>query len=656
MGKISDTSRKKKIAASGTGTRGDISRPVAPMLCTLVTEPFSSTDWISEIKFDGFRAIAEVNHGEVRLYSRNRLSFEKKFPHIFNALKEVKLDAVFDGEIVVLNEKGGHDFHRLKTYERTKQGNVQYYIYDLLYLNGRNLQDLPLTEHKRILHDIFPEISRLNYTDHVTGEGKAFYEAARNMNLEGIVMKRANSRYIQGYRGTDWLKIKARKTMEAIVIGYTTPRATKLFGSLVLGIYDNNTLRYLGHALNVPEEEKEEIYARLKPLETDDMPVKDIPGHNIARGVKWVKPQMVCEFEYGQLTSSGKVRHTTFKRLRDDKPPREVNEVNELPLEKAVVINAARRTGQLITPASRINENEAKVVADGKSIHLSSLSRIVFPKSRIAKERVLEYYFDIAGYILPYLRDRAERIRRNQTIDTESEFANDIRKMQPPEWLSRHWIYAKKYDKEIPYALCQNKADLMYLAQIGCIEFNPWHSRIDSIDYPDYTVIDLDPVEIAFEYLIEVALTCRDILDGKNIPSFIKTSGSEGLHIFIPLGKKYTYEQSRIFAQIVCNWVYERTKRLTSLEFEVDKRIGKVYLDPFQNGRGKTIASPYSIRRKEAASVSTPLHWSEVKEGLRNSDFTIFNIMDRLKEKPEADRNFYEGIMGKGIDLEEILF
>lgn len=303
---------------------------VAPMLATLTHTVFDSDEWLTEIKWDGYRAIGSVNNGMANLYSRTLNAYGKAYDPILNALSKLSYNAVFDGEMVVFDQNGRHDFQLMRNYSKSKKGRLRYYIYDLLYYDKYNLFTLPLIDRKQILKEILPDMPELIISDHIQGNAAYVFSHIAKEGLEGIILKKADSRYEPGKRSPDWLKAKVRKTTDAVVIGYTNPKHTPLFGSLVLGIYDGNELTYFGHAINVPEEEKESMMIRMKPLETRNQPLKEVPADVIKRGVQWLKPDLVCEVKYNQITINGKLRQTTYLGFREDKPAADVQRETEI--------------------------------------------------------------------------------------------------------------------------------------------------------------------------------------------------------------------------------------------------------------------------------------------------------------------------------------
>jgi bifunctional non-homologous end joining protein LigD len=673
---------------------------IKPMYATLVDQSFNNKDWIYEIKWDGFRAIAEVNYNEVELYSRNNLSFNEHFSTIAEALKKTGIQAVFDGEIVALDEKGVARFELIQNYKGTGKGNIVYYVFDILYYNGYDLKDLPLVERKKILKKVLPELSEVRYNDHVEEEGIRFFDEAVRQGLEGIIAKKSQSIYQPGLRSKEWLKIKVHKRQEAVIAGFTEPRGgRKHLGSLVLGVYEGDELVYIGHSGGgFDEESLEAIYKKLKPLVTKKSPFYKIPKTNMP--VRWVIPEIVCEVKFQEWTAEGIMRMPIFLGVREDKDPLEVK--REVEKEVKTVIKKDEKTKDKISESniksknskgnsrgktreplkrnaglkSKINKESSKekleiqslkgqqeievvsesikeksVRIEGRILKLTNLEKIYWPEEGYTKGDLIDYYYKIAPFILPYLINRPESLKRSPNgINGPSFFQKDM-PGTIPEWILTKKIYSESNEAEVNYMMCQDTASLIYMANLGCIEINPWNSRLKSLEYPDYIVIDLDPQDVPFEQVIEVAQAVKEVLDRGKIKGYCKTSGSRGIHIYIPMGAKYNYDQGKEFAHLIATLVQQLVPSITSIERSPAKRKNKIYLDYLQNRKGQTLAAPYCLRPKPGATVSTPLEWKEVKSGLKFSDFNIHTIFKRIEKRGDI----FQPVLETGIDLEKCL-
>jgi bifunctional non-homologous end joining protein LigD len=610
------------------------------MLATSIDDAFNGEDWLFEIKWDGYRTIAEIENGNVNLYSRNNISFNDKFASVADSLKHLNHDAVLDGEVVSVDENGISKFQLLQSYQKSGKGNLLYYIFDIIYLDGHDLKNLPLIKRKEILKNIIPDIPNLKYSDHIEKEGKAFYKAAKEKKLEGIVAKQKESTYQPNKRSQTWLKVKLKNEREAIICGFTRPKGSrKNLGALVLGAYEGNELVYIGHSGGgFTEEDLDAVRKKLEPVIRKTCPFKEIPKTNTP--ATWVEPKLVCQVSYSEWTDEGLMRHPIYLGLREDKSAREVKK---------------EEAGEKIQPKEERNnlqkEIDKELTIDKHKIKVSNWNKIFWEEEGYTKGDLVNYYREVADYILPYLKDRPESLNRHPNgIYGESFFQKDIN-YKTPDWIKTEIIYSESNDKNINFIICNDEATLVYMANLGCIEINPWFSRIEKIDNPDYFVIDLDPEDISFEKVIETALVVKDVLDEAGIESYCKTSGATGLHIYIPLYAKYEYNVAKDFAYLIAKIVNNRIPEITSLERSPSKRKKKVYLDYLQNRSGQTLAAPYSVRPKPGATVSTPLKWEEVKFGLTPKIFTIKNIPLRLK----ITGDIFKKVLEKGIDIKKCI-
>ncbi|MEO5909203.1 MAG: DNA ligase D [Ginsengibacter sp.] len=628
---------------------------VKPMLARQADKAFDDKDWLFEIKWDGYRAIADKSKKGILLYSRNGLSFQQTYPIVVDQLKKIKADAIVDGEIVVLNDEGKPDFQFLQHYSENQNRPIQYHIFDLLELSGKDTTGLSLIERKELLQKIIPENPVIKYSDHILEKGKSFFQVSEEQNLEGIMAKKIDSKYYPGKRTTDWLKIKNHKTAEALIAGYTPPEGSrKYFGSLILAFKKGNKFIYAGNAgTGFNQQSLKELYDLLQPIVQKKSPFEQRIKNNSS--ATWVKPQMVCEVKYSEVTADGKFRHPVFLHLRNDKTVDEVNLENikaEIPIEKKQA--AKKSTSQKTTRKKITTKGPDKIYTFGKDkIKVTNVNKIYFPEEEITKGEVVDYYISMSDYILPYLKGRPESLLRHPNgINSQSFFQKNAAN-KTPSFVKCKKVHSDSNNKEINYIVCDNIQTLVYLNNLGCIEINPWHSTVESLDNPDYLMIDIDPSEKnTFNQVIEVALKVKDILNKAGAESFCKTSGASGMHIYVPTEKKYSYEQVKDFTYIVCMLVNEELKTFTTLERNLQKRGNKhIYLDYLQNRRGQTISSVYCVRPKPGATVSTPLLWKEVKKGLSPKQFTIFNSLERVEKLGDI----FKGVLGKGIDLAKCL-
>lgn len=603
-----------------------------PMMATLVDKPFSREGWLFETKWDGYRAIADVRNGKVELYSRNHLSFNKDYPKIVEALEDLPHDAVLDGEVVVLKKDGSSDFQSLQNYKNNASGNLVYIVFDMLQLDGQDLQALPLIQRKDLLKDVVTQLGSKTviYSEHVLNDSEKLYRTAQQKGWEGIIAKEAESLYAEGRRSMSWLKIKIVDEQEAIICGYTDPQGSrKKIGSLVLGIYDDkNELKYVGNCgggLNGAL--INELYDKMQPYRQKTSPFKEKVKTNTP--VTWVKPELVCQVKFHAWTSDRHLRMPIFLGLRKDKPATDVHKETA----KSTKMATKKAAAQAATAPARTHEKERVVTLNGKKVTLTNQQKIYWPDEKITKGTLLDYYMEMADYVLPFLKDRPLSLHRFPNgINDPGFYQKDVDKATAPDWLKTVQLHAASASRDVDYLVCNNAATLAYMVNLGCIEINPWLSRVKNLDNPDYLVLDLDPENIAFKYVVETALAIKALLDQLGLTAFCKTSGASGLHIYVPTGAKYNYETCRLFAEYVAKQVQQELPRITSVIRNKSKRNKKVYIDYMQNSRGQTIASPYSVRPKPGATVSAPLNWDELTDDLAIADFHIGNMADRMKE------------------------
>jgi len=611
------------------------------MLAKETDKPFDDKEWIFEIKWDGYRAIAEIKDGDIQLYSRNGLIFNNSYPLVYNALKKIKHDAVLDGEIVILNEDGRSDFQKLQHYEENTQYPICYYVFDLLSLDGKDTSELSLLDRKKLLQQLIKKNEIIKYSDHIIGKGKDFFDAAGKQGLEGIMAKKADSHYHTGARTSEWLKIKHHKSEEVIIVGFTQSTGSrKYFGALVLATQDENGLKYAGHTgSGFSEKTLKEVYGKLNPLKTTKAPFNEPVKTNMP--VTWVKPNYVCEVKFTEWTNDGKMRHPIFLRMREDKSPKDID------------MKKTKTTAPVKSKSSKaVDEKVNELVIGNTKVRMTNRDKIYWPKEGITKGMMIDYYQSIAEYILPYLKDRPESLKRNPNGINGSAFYHKDAGGEAPEYVKSIPLYSESTKKDVDYIICNNKATLAYLNNLGCIELNPWNSTTKALDKPDYMIIDIDPSpKNTFEQVIEAAIVFKQILDKAGASSFCKTSGATGMHILVPMEKKYLYEQVRGFAEIICTMANEQLSKFTSVERNLKKRGNKIYLDYLQNSRGQTIASAYSLRPHPGATVSTPLLWKEVKAGLHPSAFDINTVPKRVKKTGDI----FKDVLGKGVDIKQCL-
>jgi len=655
------------------GSTSAMPQKVKPMLATLVNEPFDDPDWIYEVKWDGYRSIAYVKKGVVELYSRNNKSFTEKYYPLVTSMKEWTINAVFDGEILVIGKDGKANFGALQNWRSEADGDLVYYVFDLLWYEGKDVTGLPLYERQAILKEILPaNDDRVRLSQTFTTSGLEFFEAAKTMQLEGIMAKKSNSTYHPDARSKDWLKIKVNQRQEVVIGGYTKNEGSaKLFSSLLLGVYQNGKFEYVGKVgTGFTAKAQKEMMEKFTPLITNNVPFSSEPDVNKPSRFRpnppkaqatWLRPELVCEVSFAEVTADGVFRHPSYEGMRSDKKAtdvvRETAEDTEELVDlkhkddngKPALVSAPKRTGEqtLLNPTE---ETQVKKV-NSHDLKFSNLSKLYWPEDGYTKRDMFNYYYQVSEFILPYLKDRPLSLNRYPGgIHGKSFYQKDV-KGKAPDW-AKTFPYTTSDGEDKEFLVGHNEATLLWMASLGCIEMNPWFSRTAHPDNPDYCVIDLDPAEsTTFNQVIQAAQEVKKVLDAIDVVSYVKTSGSTGIHIYIPLGAKYSYDQSQMFAKLLVSIVHDTLPEFTSLERKIKDRGGKMYLDFLQNRPGATIACAYSLRPKPGATVSMPLHWDEVKVGLAMKDFTIKNALERIR----AEGDLFEGTLGKGIDMEKAL-
>ena len=657
-----------------SGKRSKMPEKVKPMLATLVNEPFDDPDWTYEVKWDGYRSIAYINKGTVELSSRNNKSFTEKYYPLVATMKQWTINAVLDGEILVIGKDGKANFGALQNWRSEADGDLVYYAFDLLWYEGKDITGQPLSERQAILKEILPtKDDHVRLSQVFTASGLEFFEAAKKMQLEGIMAKKSSSTYHPDARSKEWLKVKVNQRQEVVIGGYTKNEGSaKAFSSFLLGVYEKGKLHYVGKVgTGFNAKTQKEMMEQFKPLVTDTIPFSSEPDVNKPSRFRpnppkaeatWLKPELVCEVSFAEVTSDGVFRHPSFEGMRADKKAKEVmretaadtEDVTKAESEKPVdakteLVTAPKRAGKqtLLNPTE---ETQVKKV-NGHDLKFSNLSKLYWPEDGYTKRDMFNYYYQVSEFILPYLKDRPLSLNRYPGgIHGKSFYQKDV-KGKAPEW-AKTFPYHTSDGEDKEFLVGNDEATLLWMASLGCIEMNPWFSRTANPDNPDYCVIDLDPSDTTtFDQVIQAAQEVKKVLDAIDVISYVKTSGSTGIHIYIPLGAKYSYDQSQMFARLLVSIVHDTLPDFTSLERKIKDREGKMYLDFLQNRPGATIACAYSLRPKVGATVSMPLHWDEVKKGLQMKDFTIKNALARIK----GEGDLFKGTLEEGIDMEKAL-
>ena len=587
-----------------------------PMLATLASELPTADGWAFEVKWDGFRAVARVSGGEAALTSRNGNDLTGRFANVAKELpKALKTpDAVLDGEACALDEQGRSSFSAM---QQGKAGTpIVYYVFDVLEVEGKPLLDRPLAERRKRLDKLLDRRNRTIRLSETFDDGAALLEAARDQGLEGVIAKRVDSRYAEGRRTRDWLKVKTHGRQEFVVAGYTKGQGRRAgrFGSLVLAVRREGELVYVGNCgTGFTEDEIDRLLAKLRPLERPKPPFRQVPKMpKIRKGdVVWVEPELVAEVEFAQWTHDGHLRAPVYQGLREDKEPEEV-----------------QREEPVAPPPDEVRKGR-------RLLKLSNLDKPFWPDEGITKGDLLDYYRRVAPVLVPHLRDRPFTMRRYPDGAFGDAFFQKDAPSHMPEWIPRVPVVVTTRDRprqrrRIQAPLVNDELALLWMVNMGCIDMNAWYSRVDRLDRPDFVLFDLDPSpDVGFAETVQVALLVKEALDALGLDSFAKTSSAEGMHVLVPIQRRYTYDDTRRFAEIVAGAIARSYPKLATTEWSKARRRG-VLIDANQNGEGKTIASAYSVRPRPGAPVSTPLRWEEVKPGLDPSQFTIEVVQERI--------------------------
>ncbi len=586
--------------------------PHQPMLAKS-GEASDRKDWIYELKYDGYRLIAEKQDAAVHLWSRNGHDLTTSFPEIAQAIYHLPIpQCVIDGEIVVHDERGVPSFSLLQQRARLSD-ELQvavaaielpciYYAFDALQINGWDLRNVPLIKRKTHLKKALPSYGPLRYSEHVTGKGRATYKTALSLGLEGIVAKRSNSAYRPG-RSDAWVKVRSQKTAEFVVVGWLPNRNnTDDIGALALGEYRDGELTFIGRVgSGLGSQARRELEPKLRDLRQGAvLDEKQTRAH-------WVTPQLVCEVRYKEYTRDGQLRQPAFVRLRDDKTPAEC-------------------VGRFESPQTR-----TLAPAPNPEVQVTHRDKIFFPEKALTKGDLVDYYESIASWMLPYLKDRPLVLTRfPDGIHGKSFYQRDAPDFVP-DWIQREVLWSEGAEREVHYFIVQDTASLKYLANMGTIPIHAWHSRISDLEHPDWCVLDLDPKGAPFRDVVKLCGAIGDLADELAIAAFPKTSGASGLHVLIPLVNQLTHGQARTFGELLARVIVKRYPDIATIARSVKNREGKVYIDYLQNGHGRLLVAPFSARAEPAASVSMPIRWSELNGRLSNERFHIKNAQSRMK-------------------------
>ena len=621
--------------------KASLPNELEPMLATGVTEPPRGEYWTYEIKWDGVRALCLVDDGRLSIYSRRGNRCEPQYPELRDLAEHLNVKTIWlDGEICVLNDEGRSSFEliqprisaNLNAVPRlAENAPVTLFLFDVLYVDGYDLRGAALEDRRQVLDAVVTPNERIRISETFEVEGEQMFEAARQMRLEGVIAKDRRSKY-EGTRSRRWQKLKVLNEQEFVIAGFTTG-LREYFGALILAVNDAGKLRHVGQVgTGFDAKQMKAIHARLQLLVNSTNPLYGKPR---VKGATWVKPEVICQVRFLEWTDDGNLRGPVFVALRDDKPADEV--IAEPAATKA---------------PTRFQGKQAMLDIDGHRLKFTNLDKLFYPKDGWQKRDLLTFYDSVAACLLPHLHDRPLSLKRYPNGIAADYFFQKNAGQHFPDWMRCEPITESDPPKTNHYPLAQDHASLLYLVNLGCIDHNPWMSRVGSLDHPDWMLLDLDPVDAPYDLIVDAALLIRELLHEVGLEGYPKTTGGDGMHVYVPLEPVYTFEQARAFAELLSHLALEREPNLFTTPRSVNKRRkGRVYFDYLQIGTGKTISAPYVVRAYDGAPVATPLEWNEVKHGLKPSDFRIDNAPERFRKKGDL----FAPVLAGGQRLEDAL-
>ncbi len=629
-----------------------------PQLATLSTSMPEGAEWVHEIKFDGYRMISHINNGSVKIFSRNGKDWTVAFQSIADLLSKFKIDtAILDGELVVADEQGKINFMELKN--ALSNGEVdrfQYYVFDLLYLNGADTTKLPLLQRKELLAELLTKnapkakAQRILLSEHFTVTDDSFLQNVCSLQLEGVVSKRAEATYHVG-RSKMWLKTKCQKRQEFVIGGFTVPSTGALgVGALLLGYYDDGKLAYSGRVgTGFTDASSMQIRKVLDKLRQKENPYVSISTEG-KRGAIWVKPQLVGEVEFTEWTPDGSLRHPSFKGLREDKPAKRIvkeiaispkaaapeieTELEEEPsiskTVKAKPVKAEKASAPTVKALPAKVSDKNKAVVGGISI--SHPQRVIYPGTPFTKQELAEYYLSVSDKIMPHIVDRPlSMVRCPEGAGEPCFFQRHVGLGKSP-YLHEVRVGVKGEARD--YLMIHDVEGLISLVQWGVIELHPWQCAANNLDKPDRIIFDLDPdPSVSLRQLIEGAQEVRQRMQELGLVTFLKTTGGKGLHVVVPLTPGYSFPAIKSFARAIAESMASDSPTKYIANMSKAKRAGKIFVDYLRNDVTSTAVAPYSARAREGATVSTPVAWEELTANLKLPSFTIDTVPQRLKKQ-----------------------
>jgi bifunctional non-homologous end joining protein LigD len=661
------------LEAEGAPKRRVPLSELRPMLAEPRERPMRAAGWLFELKYDGFRLTAAREDGNVKLLYRRGRDATSLYPEIAASVARLPFERiVLDGELVVLDAKGYPDFHALQRRAQLQRARdieraavaspATMIVFDLLALDAFDLLELPLSTRKRALRDVLPPAGALRFSDHVEEDGEALYAEVQRLGLEGIVGKRAASPYRAGMRHADWVKVRALRSADFIIVGFTLPKKGRGgFGALHVAAFSptptDGGARDLVYAGRVGSGfDDAELGSLRAALDAIGRPRCACTAGEVTRSAedRWVEPRLVCEVRFLEIGPTNMLRQPVFLRLREDKGPEECT----LPVPsraRAAGDDAGDRADSFSegsappeSPPPTPDAGSERPTPSPREVRLVNLKKVFWPGEGYTKGDLIEYYREVAPFMLPYLRERPLVLTRYPDgIEGKSFFQKDAPAFAP-KWLRTEILWSEHAEREIRYFICEGVDSLVYIANMGAIPLHVWASRVTNLASPDWCVLDLDPKGAPFVDVVRVALEIRKLCDEIELPSFVKTSGSTGLHVLVPLGRQCTFAQARAIAELLAKVVVARAPDAATIARALPSRGGRVYIDWVQNGHGRLLVAPYSARPVPGATVSAPIEWREVGPKLSMSDYTIRSFPKRLAKRK---RDPLLGVLSESPDL-----
>ena len=625
---------KAKVSAYVAKLKGARERAIPAIveaqLATLVKSPPGGPAWVHEIKYDGYRMLCRIADGEVQMVSRNGKDWTAAFSSIARVLARLPVETGWvDGEVVVVDAQGRSSFQALQNAlsgDNAKE--LNYFAFDLLYLNGFDLRGVELAERKRILKELLLTApATLRYSEHFSAPGSSFLEKVCDLGLEGMVSKRADLPYQAG-RGPAWQKTKCEQRQEMVIGGFTDPEGSReSFGALLLGVYETDgRLTYSGKVgTGFNSASLANVHRALLPLVQKESPFHNPPRGAEARRAHWVKPELVAEVSFTEWTDDGTLRHPSFRGLREDKPAKEV--VRE---RVAATGDGDTATEPVAKPRSRSKASVADDTDSIAGVHLSNPDKLLYPEAKLAKRDLAQYYAAIGKWMLPHLRDRPLTLVRCPNGWDQKCFYQKNADGGVDDAISR--VKIKNSDgSESLYMMADSVAAIVALLQMGVLEVHPWGSRSKTLGFPDRIVLDLDPDEaLPWNDVKEAVLVVKTLIENLGLVPFVKTTGGKGLHVVVPIEASVSWEHVKGFTNAIAE-LLARTfpDRFTAKLLKVSRR-GKIFIDYLRNSEGATAVAAYSLRAKANAPVSMPIEWKELSKDLRFAYFNARNVPTRL--------------------------